>query len=44
MLREGRIDLRTFVTHHFPLEAAPEAVRMALEQPGEALGMVIDVA
>jgi len=44
LLREGCIDLRTFVTHHFPLEGAPEAVRMALEQPDEVLGMVIDVA
>jgi L-iditol 2-dehydrogenase len=44
LLREGRIDLRTFVTHHFPLEGAPEAVRMSLEQPDEVLGIVIEVA
>jgi threonine 3-dehydrogenase len=44
LLEEGQIDLRSFVTHHFPLEGAPEAVRMALQQPGEVLGMVIDVA
>ncbi len=44
LLQEGCIDLRAFVTHHFPLEGTPEAVRRALEQPDEVLGMVIDVA
>ena len=44
LLAEGRIDLKTFVTHHFPLERAPEAVLMAVEEPGKVLGMVIDVA
>ena len=44
LLEEGCMDFRTFVTHHFPLERAPEAVRMALEEPGKVLGMVIDVA
>jgi L-iditol 2-dehydrogenase len=44
LLQRGRIDLRTFVTHHFPLEGVPEAVHMALEQPDKVLGMVIDVA
>jgi len=44
LLRSGSIDLRSFVTHHFPLEDVPTAVRMALEEPGKVLGMVIDVA
>ena len=44
LLERGCMDFKTFVTHHFPLEGAPEAVRMALEEPEKVLGMVIDVA
>jgi threonine dehydrogenase-like Zn-dependent dehydrogenase len=44
LLQNGCLDLRSFVTHHFSLEDVPTAVRMALEEPGKVLGMVIDVA
>jgi L-iditol 2-dehydrogenase len=43
LLQEGRMDFTAFVTHHFPLEEVPEALRMALEEPGRCLAMVIDV-
>ena len=43
LLDSGCMDLTTFVTHHFPLERAPDAIRMALDEPGECLAMVIDV-
>lgn len=43
LIEEGCMDFDTLVTHHFPLEGAPEAVRMAIEEPGRVLGMVIDV-
>lgn len=44
LLDEGRMDFTTFVTHHFPLEDTPEAVRMVLEEQGKCLAMVIDVS
>jgi len=44
LLDTRRMDFTTFVTHHFPLEEAPEAIRMALEKPDQCLAMVIDVA
>lgn len=44
LIRRGLIDLQTFVTHHFALDSAPEAIRTALDNPAEALGIVIDVA
>ena len=44
LLDRGAMDFRTHVTHHFPLEQTPEAVRMAAEEPEKVLGMVIDVA
>jgi L-iditol 2-dehydrogenase len=43
LVRQGKIDLGAFTTHHFTLDEVPAAVRMALDEPDQCLGLVIDV-
>lgn len=44
LLNKGCMDFKTHVTHRFPLERTEEAVRMAADEPGKCLGIIIDVA
>ena len=44
LVEEGKINLGGFTTHHFPLSGVPEAINLALNHPGECLGIVIDMA
>jgi L-iditol 2-dehydrogenase len=40
---EGRIDVASLVTHHFPLQNAKEALRFADEHKAESLKVMVDV-
>jgi len=40
----GRVDVASLVTHHFPLERAEEALRLADEHKEVALKVMVDVA
>ncbi len=40
---EGRIDVASLVTHHFPLEKVAEALRFSDEQKAESLKVMVDV-
>jgi len=42
LLRDGEIDLDALVTHRFAFRDAPEAYRVLLDDPSEALGVVLD--
>ncbi len=39
----GRIDVKSLVTHHFPLSHTSEALRFADEAKSEALKVMVDV-
>lgn len=39
----GRVDVKSLVTHHFPLSQTPEALRFADEAKSEALKVMVDV-
>lgn len=38
---EGKINIRGLITHTFDAEQAPDAYRLLVEKPQEALGMVL---
>lgn len=40
---EGRLNLKSMITHHFPLERAEEALRFNWEHPEECIKVVIDI-
>jgi L-iditol 2-dehydrogenase len=40
----GRVDVKSLVTHHYPLDQAVEALRFADQSKSEALKVVVDVA
>lgn len=40
---EGRIDVASLVTHHFPLEEVAEALRFSEEHKAESLKVMVDV-
>jgi L-iditol 2-dehydrogenase len=39
----GRVDVKSLVTHHFPLSETPNALRFADEAKSEALKVIVDV-
>jgi L-iditol 2-dehydrogenase len=39
----GRVDVKSLVTHHFPLSETPDALRFADEAKSEALKVMVDV-
>ena len=43
LVSEGKVRLGAFTTHHFPLDAVPEAIQLVLDHPEKAIGVVIDV-
>jgi len=44
LVAEGRIDVKSMVTHHFDLEHAEDALRFADEHKAEALKVMVDIA
>jgi L-iditol 2-dehydrogenase len=43
LVEQGRIDLKSLVTHHFALKEAEQALRFADEHKSEAMKVVVDV-
>lgn len=41
---EGRYPVESLITHHLPLDAAEEGLRLAHEHPQEAIKVVLDIA
>lgn len=41
---EGKLDIKSMITHHFPIEEGAEALRFNWEKPDECIKVVIDVA
>ena len=37
----GRLEIRPFITHRFPIDEAPEACELLIEHPEQALGVVL---
>jgi len=40
-IQEGRLSVKELVTHRFPLDEAPEACELLIQEPGQALGVIL---
>jgi len=43
-ISEGRLDIRSWITHHFPLNEIEKALKFNWERPQECIKVVIDIA
>ena len=41
LISEGRLNVKSLITHTFPLDRAPEACELLIERPNEALGVIL---
>jgi 2-desacetyl-2-hydroxyethyl bacteriochlorophyllide A dehydrogenase len=41
---EGRLDVKSMITHHFPLDRVAEALKLNWEKPQDYIKVVIDIA
>lgn len=41
LISEGRLNVKSLITHTFPLDKAPEACELLIEHPDEALGVIL---
>ncbi len=41
LIAEGRLNVKSLITHTFPLERAPEACELLIKNPDKALGVVL---
>ena len=42
LIQEGRLDVKSIITHRYPIDEAPEACEQLIEHPDEALGVILD--
>ncbi len=41
MTAAGKLDIKSFITHEFPIDRAPEACELLIEHPEQAVGVVL---